>query len=243
MSYYIYYLEIKNRLFLSFLTWVFAGITCYFYKEILLFLFVNSSMKITNIHTYFIFTNVTEIFSVYLQLVFFISNQILLINVCYHLLMFLSPGLYKLEYSNLKFLFNITIFSWITSVILLNKLLLPLSWNFFISFQEQTGIKTFSLFFEAKINEYLDYYIGLYYVCLLNCQFITFLTLFINSLSKNLESIKEFRKIFYYVFVIFSTLITPPDIISQLFVSFSLIAVYELLIFLKIWNKINKVTS
>jgi Sec-independent protein secretion pathway component TatC len=156
---YTYYLEIKNRIFLSLICWLFVSIVCYFYKETLLFLFISFSNYgvLTGSKPYFIFTDVTEIFSVYAQLIFFISNQILFIKLNYHVLMFLSLGLYKFEYTNLKFAFKVLLSSWIISIFLLNKFLMPLSWHFFLSFQDETHLKTISLFFEAKLSEYFHF--------------------------------------------------------------------------------------
>ena len=238
---YIYYLEIKNRFFLLFVCWLCVTFTCYMYKEILLFLFVNFSnyIVLSALKPYFIFTNVTEIFSVYTQLIFFISNQVLFIKFCYHLLMFLSLGLYRFEYVNLKFTLKVLVLSWGLSLFLVNQILVPLSWNFFLSFQESNELKTITLFFEAKLSEYFDFYINLYYICLLNFQFFILLTLIINNLSADLSKVKSVRKIFYFIFVIFSTLTTPPDVLSQLFVSSLLIIIYELLIFFRIFKETN----
>jgi sec-independent protein translocase protein TatC len=242
---YTYYLEIKNRIFLSLICWLSASLVCYFYKETLLFLFISFSNYgiLAGSKPYFIFTDVTEIFTVYAQLIFFISNQILFIKLSYHMLMFLSSGLYKFEYINLKFVFRVLLGSWIISIFLLNKILMPLSWNFFLSFQDQTRLKTISLFFEAKLSEYFNFYISLYYICLLNFIFFVFVTLFINNISNDLSKIRSFRKVFYFIFVMFSTLTTPPDILSQLLLSFILISNYEILILIKIYNRINLVTS
>lgn len=238
---YTYYSEIKNRFFLICLSWICVSLISYFYKETILFLLVSFTnlTVLSNFKPYFIFTNVTEIFSVYTQLIFFIANQIFIINIFYHILMFLSLGLYKYEYKNLKFAFKIFIITWIISIVILNKILIPITWNFFLSFQEQTNPKTVSLFFEAKLNEYLNYYVNLYYLCLLNCQVFVCIAIFINFISQDINKIKKFRKIFYYIFIIFSTLTTPPDVLSQLIVSFCLIFMYETLLVLKILKKIN----
>ena len=233
---YIYYFEIKNRFSLICFSWICVSIATYYYKEIILFLLVSFSnlTVLTDSQPYFIFTNITEIFSVYTRLVFFIANQILIINLMYHFLMFLSLGLYKREYLNLNFFFKLFFVTWSISLILLNKVILPATWNFFLSFQEQGNLKTISFFFEAKLNEYLEYYINLYYLCLFNSQFFTIVILSIDHLSKNIDNVNRSRKFFYYTFVIFSTLTTPPDVFSQLLVSCSLILLYETLLFIKI---------
>mgnify|MGYP003449326516 FL=1 len=121
MNYYVYYLEIKNRIILLFITWLFTIFVCYLYKEVILFFILNSThvfvftstIENQNLSHYFIFTDVTEIFYVYLNLILFISNQIFFFSFFYHFLMFLSPGLYKFEHNNLYFLIRISFFIFI----------------------------------------------------------------------------------------------------------------------------------
>jgi sec-independent protein translocase protein TatC len=241
ISYYKYYLEIKNRFFLLIICWGFVSMVCYLYKEPILFLLIKSSsyLQVSNDKPYFIFTDISEIFYVYLQLTFFISNQVVIAMLFYHTLLFLSSGLYQFEYRKLQFAFKVFILAWLSSIFLLNKFIIPLSWSFFLSFQQTENI---SFFFEAKIVEYFNYFTNLYYICFINCQILTVITLLLNNFSKNLKKIRKFRKLFYLIFVIFSTLTTPPDIISQVLVSVSLIASYELLLFSNIL-KINKAAN
>lgn len=69
---YKYYLEIKNRCLLLSLTWVSTILVSYLYKETLLFISIQPSICNNNSAIfYFIFTDVKEVFSVYLKLVFF----------------------------------------------------------------------------------------------------------------------------------------------------------------------------
>jgi sec-independent protein translocase protein TatC len=230
--YYKYYLEIKNRLFLLFTTWSFVSIVCYFYKETLLFVLINSTQNLLHASSYFIFTDVSEIFYVYLRLAFFISNQITVVMFFYHLLIFLALGLYRFELNKIQFTFKIFIVTWLSSMVLLYKFLIPFSWSFFLNFQQsKIGLQPVSFFFEAKIIEYFNYLTNVYYICLLSCQFLIIITLLLNSISNKKN--KMFRKLFYLIFVIFSTLITPPDVISQIIVTVNLIVMYEMIIFFK----------
>jgi sec-independent protein translocase protein TatC len=239
--YYKYYLEIKNRLFLLATTWSFMSILCYFYKEALLFMLINSTKNLLGASSYFIFTDVSEIFYVYIQLTFFISNQVTVLMFFYHLLVFLALGLYQFEFNELKFTFQIFIITWLSSIILLYKFLIPFSWSFFFNFQEnKMGLQPVSFFFEAKIMEYFNYFTNLYYICLLSCLFLIIIALLLNSISNKKN--KMFRKLFYWIFVVFSTVITPPDVISQIIVTINLIVVYEMIIFFK-YLKFNMVAN
>ena len=245
ISYYQYYSEIKNRLILLSFAWGFSLIITYLNKEAILFLIIdaNKYFNTPNVKSYFIFTNIIEVFQVYFELVIFLSNQITLIVLGYHIIMFLVSGLYKFEFIKLKLFYKIFLVSWFFSIILLYKFIIPFSWSFFISFQENSNnIQPISFFFEAKIIDYIDYFINLYYLCFINCQFLAILTFFLINLSDKFGKTKTFRKLFYLIFVIFSTIITPPDIISQIFMSVFLIINYEIIIFIK-YLKFNMATN
>ena len=83
---------------------------------------------------------------------------------------------------------------------------------------------------EAKIIEYLDLYINLYYACCLNFQLFVVLIVFVNYIKESLNLIKTLRKFFYFGFFLIATLLTPPDIISQLVVGMSTVMIFELTI-------------
>jgi len=233
---YKYYLEIKNRIILLLFTWASLLTVCYCFKEPLLFTFIDSNKYYNNLNDapYFIFTNVDEIFYVYLHLVIFIANQITGLMVLYHSLMFLTLGLYYSESLQLKSVVKIFIITWLCSIVLLKKFVVPFSWSFFLSFQETNShLQPASFFFEARIFEYFNYFTNFYYICVINCQLLALSILFLDNISEKVGTIKTFRKLFYLIFIVFSTITTPPDIFSQIIMSFGLIIIYELLIFFK----------
>lgn len=101
-------------------------------------------------------------------------------------------------------------------------------WNFFFNFQKAGSI---NLHFEAKLSEYLNFYIQFYYIFIFYSQIFTLLLFFFNYINANSSLIKKFRKIYYYFFVLFSTFVSPPEIYSQICISLVLIFFYELFIY------------
>ena len=126
---------------------------------------------------------------------------------------------------------KIIIIIWFLSIILSKYILIPLTWNFFLSFQNMQSV---TLHFEAKLNEYLNFYISFYYLCFFYSQIFTILLFFFSYANKNVSVIKKFRKLYYYFFILFSTLISPPEIFSQILISLFLIFFYELFIFINL---------
>lgn len=233
---YNYYLEIKNRCLLLSLTWISIIFVSYFYKEVLLFVCIKPSILCNaSAIFYFIFTDVKEIFSVYMTLILFLGNQILMFYSAYHALSFVSLGLYKFEYKHCRLVFLTSILFWFFSLLIFTKVLFPISLNFFLSFQTLTSVKSLNFHFEAKLSEYLNFYIMFYYICIFYCQTFVILVFFFDYINTNLNLIKVFRKLFYYFFIFFSTLVTPPDVLSQILFSICLICIYEILIFVNIF--------
>jgi len=242
---YNYYKEIRNRFITAILNWSFCLCVCYSYKETILFTLVHLNYSLTNFNAkpYFIFTEVTEIFNVYIELSLFIANQIGIIFLIYQIFMFFASGLYKFEYQKITFALKIFAISWLSSTILLYILIIPFSWNFFLGFQSSSNaMQPFEIFFETSLINYFHYFISIYYLSVINCQFLGFLTVILTSLNERFRQSRTFRKLFYLIFVIFSTIITPPDVISQIFISLSLIITYELLLLVEFVN-INRVAN
>ena len=224
--------EIKNRFFLLSITCVSVILISYFYKEILLFLIIEpdvlNKFNVTLPIYYFIFTDVLEIFSVYIHLILFLNAQILLFYSMYHFFIFLSPGLFFFEFNFLQLIIKVILLTWGLSIIISKQLLIPLTWNFFLSFQNFSLIP---LHFEAKLNEYLNFFISFYYVSILYSQIFTFLLISLVYKNTNILTIKKFRKLYYYFWVLFSTAISPPEVLSQIIISLVLIFLYEFFIF------------
>ena len=111
---------------------------------------------------------------------------------------------------------------------------MPYIWEFFISFQSQSqGV---SVFFEAKITDYLAFYVVVYTVSIILTQLFVLILLVLDSVPNKKTYIRTTRKVFYSSFVIISTLVTPPDIISQLAISSCFILFYELLAMLVVFK-------
>ena len=233
-----YLIEFKNRLFFLVLLYISTSVTLYLYKEILLFLLVQPKYKIVDNKfnvVYFIFTNVTEIFSVYIQLILFITFQLLVLFSVYHFYIFFIPALFKKEYAYLKAIIKVIFVSWLFSMIVSNYYIIPFSWDFFLSFQNLITDKSFNLHFEAKLSEYFAFYTSFYYICFFYFQFSVLIFFCFQYFNKDLKNIKKFRKLYYFIFVLSATFLCP-DFLTQLLLSIVLIFVYEFLLLLFLFN-------
>jgi len=83
---------------------------------------------------------------------------------------------------------------------------------------------------KLKFTEYIDFYISLYSLCNGSCQVFLILFLFIETRFDKINFIKNSRKIIYFILFIIATLITPPDVTSQIIIGCSFILMYEFII-------------
>jgi sec-independent protein translocase protein TatC len=231
-----YFLELRNKFILLLVTFLSTLMVCYYYKDALLFLITQMHLNDTNL--YFIFTNVTELFSIYLQIVSFFTVQVIIWYFFYHLFFFLATALYTYEFKFISFVFGSGTFFWFLSALLSSYIIIPYSWNFFLSFQFQEGF-----YFEARINDYFKFYIHAYALCLIYFQMFIILFIFLVDVSQNYYYIKKYRKLYYYIFLILATLMTPPDLISQIFTTFFLIIVYETVLLLSLYSFYLKLSN
>lgn len=231
-----YFSEIKNRMFLIMMSWIVTVLVCYIYKDILLFMLIKLNRQLYNLESfYFISTNLTDVFSVYLQLSYFIGGQFAVFSLFYHVLIFLSPGLFKFEYEIVKFIFISCFLFLVISVTMLNMLILPCIWDFFLSLQNTSNI---NIFFEAQILEYFKFYKTVYFLSLLIGQSFVCILFILRFVKEKQKFVTVTRKFFFASYVVLATLSTPPDIISQILISFCFIVTYEFIVFANFLNDV-----
>jgi len=231
-----YLKEIQYRLFFSFAAWCFMLIICYYFKETLLYLFIRPSSNFDKFFFYFVTTNVTEIFTTYIRISYFISNQLIILFLLYQSFIFISEGLYKFEYNYIKTIMTAVTSCWFFSFIILNYIIFPTSWKFFLTFQKESLIVNNIFHFETKLSEYVGFYESVYYLSHFICQIFTLILLMFCFIKTNIKFIKKIRKPFYFFCFLFDTVATPPEIIFQLITGISIIFIYELIVVMLVFK-------
>lgn len=222
--------EIKNRGNFTVLSAIILTIVTFNYKEIALYLIIKpclASLKYN--HMYFIYTNLTEILSNYVT----ISIVICLVNFCilitYNFIEFIIPGLYKKEIFILKKIFSYSFRFLKLSVYIFYTYTIPITWDFFLNFQKPT--LGFKFYLETRLSDYLNFFFDILSLTVVVGQLCLFLFLLLDSKINNKNRFKVLRKKNYMALLLFSTLITPPDLFSQIFVYILNIILYECVIY------------
>ena len=167
--------------------------------------------------------------SVYISGAFFLSYQILFIYLIYQIFIFLSPAFFNTEYSNIKFIFKVVVLFYLKSVLFFKYLLLPISFNFFLSFKKVTVNNSFCLYFEAKIIEYLKFFIVLYYNSGLYFQIFAIVFLLFHYFNTPI-TIKKYRKLLYYFFLLLGFFVCSMELFIQISIILFFIVFYEILV-------------
>ena len=232
-----YISEIKNRLILLGFSLTVSIFASYYYKETLLFLTVkNLNYSNQNNSLYFISTNITEIITTYFKICYISSFALMLSLAVYHLLLFLSPALTFYEYLLAKKYFLKSAICFFLSIFIFNKYLMPIGWDFFLNFQNMYSVKTINVYFECKMEEYVNFYSTTCVLLFLISQFCIGLFMFLDCLDNKVIFVRNSRKIFYLIFLMISTMITPPDVLSQLSTLLFFSLIYENLILITMFK-------
>jgi sec-independent protein translocase protein TatC len=229
-----YIIEIKYRIsciLIVFLTFMLT-MTVYKFYVVHFFLWVNPRM-LTSSLGYLILTSVTELFNVFLDLCFCSTKFILYYFAYYHTVSFMALGLYKREYFYLKRFFTISIILWVLSTSLFLNMFLPLTYDFFFSFQYVIS----RVYFEPKVVEYFNFVLNVYSQSYLCFQLLLIFVAFLKYTKTDTFFIKSFKKIVYIIMLFVATIITPPDVLNQIGVFLFLILSIEIYIFSSFMKK------
>lgn len=238
MNYFTYVNEIKNRILCIIISCLISSYIAYINKTILLFILIKPSLNVLNKQNlYFIYTNLSELFYTYINLVVTVTAHISGMYILFQLISFLKPGLYNSEKEAINKYFIVVKITWFITIFTTYKYIIPFSWDFFINIQNSIGDNQIDFFFEAKLNEYLSFVTSIFNILLVNLLLINVILTYIYEKKETIYYIKIFRKKIYFALFLLASIMTPPDVISQLTVGLISILILEIYIYLLIINK------
>jgi sec-independent protein translocase protein TatC len=179
-----------------------------------------------------IYTSLTEGFMTYIKVAFFAGIFLTFPFLLYQVWAFIAPGLYKDERGAfLPFLIATPVLFFLGGA-LVYFLVIPMAWDFFLSFQSTAQETVLPVQLEARIGDYLDLVMTLIFAFGLCFQLPVALCLMAKAGLIKAASLVSFRK--YAVIIVFTVaaFLTPPDVISQVCLAVPLMALYEISIIL-----------
>lgn len=235
-----YLSEIYYRLVYFLISILFNIFLLYIYKNDIIFITIIPALLKKNLLDYFIFTEPREILFFYLFSCFSFLLFIILPFLFMVIYDYIKPSLYKAEWIKLAKLKNKLLLIFFLVNILTFFIGLPLFWGFFSSFQTYSNLFTF--FLELSALNYFYYFSSIFLITNLFLILLTMLLLYFYKIGILLSIFK--KSYIYLIFLIFSTVVTPPDLILQILLFCSLcicleVFIFYVLIYYSYFNKIN----
>ena len=209
---------------------------CYAYRNLLLYFLTfsilsnGSESPILGVN-YLIYTHPSELLTTYLLVIFYFSILFVLPYIFWNALDFLKSSLVVAEYFRLKILLVLLAVCIIAFNLFCFIRLFPNFWFFFESFNNNAanGVTTLNFFLELRIQDYflfLSSFLRLTNTCLSFLLLVYFLFSFYG-----LKNLLHWKKLFIFLNIVFATLLSPPDVYSQLLIFSLLTFNFEILVF------------
>jgi sec-independent protein translocase protein TatC len=208
-----YLKDVYFRILYILVSFIIALFIIYFYKEELVFLLILPSWFSKFKIEYFIFTEPKEIFLFYFYSFFLMAFIYIFPLIIFTFYDYLKPAVYKSELKyiimNYKYFFNI----YIIANILVFFIFFPIFWNFFSSFDKNSHLVVF--FLELSAINYFKFLFSTFFLS--NSLIILILILLKIFIKKGVYFLLEAKKYIIFLFLIFSTVLTPPELELQIF--------------------------
>jgi len=204
----------------------------YFFKEKIFQILTQPLMKIMQTGDKLIFTGLPEAFFTYLKVALLTGIILAAPVLLYQFWLFIAPGLYKKERKLLiPIVFLSTIF-FLGGAFFGYFIVFPFGFKFFLGFASD------SIRPMPSMKEYLTFATKL----LLAFGVVFELPIVITFMARlgivSVDFLKKNRKYALLLFFVFSAILTPPDVITQLMMAFPLMILYEIsIIGAKIFGK------
>ena len=240
-------IELRNRLLISFCAFLFLFFIC-FIK------FTNDNQNLADIVYNFlqaplasqmlenggrmIYTALHEGFFTQVKVAFFISICISLPIFLTQIWRFVAPGLYLNEKKAFLPFLLATPILFIAGASMVYYLVVPLAWDFFLSFQATGVAGSLPIELEPRISEYLSLIMKLIFAFGLCFELPVILLLLTKTGILTSDDLVKKRKYAILSAFVVAAILTPPDVISQVLLALPIIALYEISIILsKFVNK------
>ena len=175
-----------------------------------------------------IFTGLHEGFFTQIKVAFFTSISISLPIILMQVWKFVAPGLYKNERNAMLPFMIATPFLFILGAAMVYYMVIPLAWQFFISFEINPGQGALPIEVEPRISEYLSLVMRLMFAFGLSFELPVVLLLLVKSGFVTPDGLASKRRYAILTSFVAAAILTPPDVISQILLALPIIALYEI---------------
>lgn len=175
-----------------------------------------------------IFTALHEAFFTQIKVGFFTALFVAFPIILLQIWRFVAPGLYKSEQrAFLPFLIATPVLFFMGGA-MVYYLVIPLAWDFFLSFQISGGDSSLAIEVEPRIGEYLSLVMRLIFAFGIAFELPVILLLLAKARIITARGMAKNRKYAILLAFIAAAILTPPDVISQVMLAIPVILLYEI---------------
>ena len=224
-----YFLEIRLRFLYSIFACLLSFTLSYFYKCELFYLFTKPFLYLSK---HFIFFELTEGLYTMIHISGIISLFTLIPYVFYHIWSFTIPSYYLFEREKINSFLSLFMILLILEFFFVYSILFPKLCEFLISFEiKPITLEALSIELTPRIASYVKITIEFFSFILFIFQLpFLFIGLFVKNYV-NSWNLCEYRKLIFFFCIFLSAFLSPPELISQLFLSVVLYCIFEIILF------------
>ncbi len=235
----VHLMELRRRLLHCLLFLALAFCVSYYFAENIYGFLLQPLEKIfaADGHSrHMIYTGLHEAFFTYLKLSFFMAVFCTMPLMLIQVWKFIAPGLYQTERKSIIPLFVMTPVFFLLGSALAFYVVMPLAWEFFLSFESLGSDTKMAVQLEARVSEYLGLVIQLILAFGLSFELPILLLVLAKAGIMTAEELVAYRKHAIVVTFLIAAFITPPDLISQIALGTPVLLLYEFSIWLIRWT-------
>ncbi len=229
----VHLMELRNRLVYSVAAIFVAFIFCYIFAADIYGVLMQPLVDVLGEDSSrrMIFTALHEAFFTYIKVAFWAAFILAFPIIASQIYMFVAPGLYENEKGAFLPFLIATPILFIIGGSMVYFLVMPLAWEFFLSFETVGSDGELAIQLEPKVNEYLSLVMKLIFAFGLCFQLPVLLTLLAKVGLATSTGLRAKRKYAIVGVFVVAAIVTPPDPISQLTLAIPIIILYEISIF------------
>ncbi|MBW1696544.1 MAG: twin-arginine translocase subunit TatC [Deltaproteobacteria bacterium] len=214
--------ELRNRLIKCFIAVGIGFVVSFGFKERLFGILVQPLLKVMEKGDTLIFTGLPEAFFTYLKVSLLSGIMLASPMLFYQFWMFVAPGLYQKERRVLIPIVILSSVFFLTGSLFGYFVVFPYGFKFFLGFATET-IKPL-----PSMKEYLSFSSKLLLAFGLVFELPLVLTFLARFGIVSVAFLKKNRKYAILLFFVGAAILTPPDVVTQIFMALPLIVLYEI---------------
>ena len=186
-----------------------------------------------------IYTKVPEAFFIQLKISLLFALLATLPLCVVHILLFLLPGFYKYEAKTVSALIIGGFFMFLSGSVFAYSVILPVAWDFFM-LMGSNGDSMLNISLETRIEDYVSLFFSVVFSIGISFELpVVVVGCYVLGLVDR-EDLIKYRRYAVLLSLVGAAILSPPDILSQLFIGVPLILCYEFIILASFLFEISK---